>query len=439
MPATAPMPKEVAGCFTKAGDYGRYVISSGPYMLSGEDKLDTSSCSALKPISGFNPDQFMVFVRNPDYDASTDSPDVRANYVDGVVITIDTNTADIFDKIQSGNLDGTWSATTIPPKAVLQQYLTNPALKKNLHVNSGDRTWYITMNMLTPPFDDIHVRKAVNYVIDKQAIQKAWGGSVMGAIATSVEPPTVMPLTADYDPYPSPNHAGDVQAAKAEMKQSKYDTNGDGKCDASVCSNIIMVNRNFGAWLDMGPIIQSNLAEIGIHVTVRNLETGTAYTTIDTVSNLIPIASNAGWGKDYADPYTFAVLFDSSGITCTGAINYSNVGMSESQAKECGANVLAAWNAVTNNGAKPLPSVDAQGKKCYAMPLGDQRTQCWADFDKNLMENVVPWVPYLFAAAPEVTADSVTKYEFDQFSGATSFCQLAVNNGIDPTQVPVGG
>src|SRR6266516_3653477 len=37
MPATAPIPQEVAKCFTKAGDYGRYVISSGPYMLKGSE------------------------------------------------------------------------------------------------------------------------------------------------------------------------------------------------------------------------------------------------------------------------------------------------------------------------------------------------------------------------------------------------------------------
>src|SRR5215204_2267498 len=55
MPATAPIPQEVAKCFTKAGDYGRYVISTGPYMIQGSDKLDISSCKAMKPISGFDP------------------------------------------------------------------------------------------------------------------------------------------------------------------------------------------------------------------------------------------------------------------------------------------------------------------------------------------------------------------------------------------------
>ncbi len=43
----------------------------------------------------------------------------------------------------------------------------------------------------------------------------------------------------------------------------------------------------------------------------RELASSAAYTTIQTVKNKIPIALNAGWGKDYADAYTFAgPLFD---------------------------------------------------------------------------------------------------------------------------------
>jgi peptide/nickel transport system substrate-binding protein len=437
MPAAAAMPPEVAGCFKKAGEYGRYVISSGPYMIKGEDAMDTSSCDTLKPISGYDPDKFMVLVRNPAYDPATDSPDSRENNVDGVVITIDTNTEDIYNKIQSGDLDGNGYPAGEPPATILQQYLTNPDLKDRLQINSGDRTWYITMNLLVPPFDDIHVRKAVNYVINKAALQKAWGGPSHGEIGTSIEPPAVLGTTADYNPYASPNNEGDVAAAKNEMKQSKYDSNGDGKCDADVCNNVLMVSRNLAQWLDMDPTIQQNLAEIGINVKIRELETGTAYTTIAIVDNLIPIAVNAGWGKDYPDPYTFAVLFLSSGISCSGEVNYSETGMTEDQAKECGPKVLAAWNAATNNGANPLPSVDAKGNECYAL-LGDARTNCWTEFDKTLMEDVVPWVPYLWANAININASTMTKYEFDQFGGVVSYTHIAVNNGIDPNTVPVG-
>jgi peptide/nickel transport system substrate-binding protein len=435
MPATAPVPEEVAGCFKQAGAYGRYVISSGPYMIEGEDNLDISSCSTMKPLSGFDPTKFMVIVRNPNYDPSTDSPEVRENNVDGVVITIDTNTTDIYQKIQAGELDGNGYPAGEPPAPILRQYLTDPSLKPLLHVDSGDRTWYIYMNLLVPPFDDVHVRKAVNYVIDKSALQKAWGGPTHGDIATSIEPPSLLSTSTQIDPYATPNNAGDVQAAKDEMKQSKYDSNGDGKCDASVCNNLLMINRNYPPYSDMSPVIQSNLAEIGINVKVRELDSSTAYTTDQTVKNLVPIAANAGWGKDYADPSTFGVLFLSSGISCTGQINYSEIGMTKAQAKECG--VLPEWSAVTSNGANPLPSMDQKFNECAAL-TGQDRTNCWTEFDTTLMEDIVPWVPYLWATVINTNAPTVTKFEFDQNANTISYVHIAVNNGIDPTTVPVG-
>ena len=432
MPAAAPFPEEVAGCFTKAGDYGRYVISNGPYMLQGQDELDISSCDTLQPISGFDPDRFMVFVRNPNYDAATDSPEARSNNVDGVVITINTNTEDIYNKIQAGELDGNGYPAGQPPATILQQYLTNPDLQDRLHADSGDRTWYITMNVLVPPFDDVNVRRAVNFVINKDALLRAWGGETHGVVATSIEPPTVLETTADYNPYPTPNNEGDVAAAMDAMRESTYDSDGDGVCDADVCNNVLMISRNIPPWTDMNPVIQQNLAEIGIDVRIRELETSTAYTTIQTVENLIQIAVNAGWGKDYADPYTFAVLFESSGISCEGQINYSELGMTRDQAADCGPDVLAAWEQV-----QPVPSADDKIQECFAL-LDEERVACWTELDQLLMEEIIPWVPYLWATVININADSVTEFEFDQFAGVVSYSHIAVNNGIAPEEVPVG-
>jgi len=424
MPATAPIPKEVGDCFTKAGDYGRDVISSGPYMIAGEDQLDVSSCDTIKPISGFDPTKELTFVRNPNYDKSTDSPDVRSNNIDGVHVQIDTNTEDIFAKIENGELDGSWAST--PPAPVEQKYLTDPTLKDFLKIDSGDRTWYITMNNLVPPFDDVNVRRAVNYAIDKQALQQAWGGPPHGDIATHIMPPTVLDFGSEtYDPYQTPNEAGDANLAKKEMAKSKYDSNHDGVCDASVCKNVLFVNRNIVPHVNMTPSIQDSLSKIGLQLKVRELETGAAYTTIQTVKNLVPLAANAGWGKDYADPSTFAVLFDSSGISCEGQVNYAELGMNADQAKECG--VTDAFNAVKGE----MLNADSDIAKCNAL-TGDDRTQCWIQFDKDLMTKYVPWVPYLWANVFTIISPTVTKYEFDQFSGTLAWCHLAVNNKVDP-------
>jgi peptide/nickel transport system substrate-binding protein len=424
MPATGPIPQEVAKCSLKAGDYGRFVISSGPYMLNGADKLQTTSCSAMKPISGYDPTKKILLVRNPAYDQSTDN--LRTNNVDGISITIDTNINDIFNKVQQGTLDA--SFTNQPPKTILQQYLTQPDKKKLIHFDSGDRTWYITMNWATPPFDDIHVRKAVNLIMDKAAMLQAWGGSSFGQIATHIMPPIVLndQLKQDYDPYASPGFHGDQAKAADEMKQSKYDSNKDGTCDAPQCKNMVMINRNVTPWTDLEPVVVSSLAKIGIQVKPRELATSAAYTTIQTVKNNIPIALNAGWGKDYADPYTFAgPLMASTSIIPTGNTNYALVGLDASLAAKLGIKMPAGAT---------IPNVDADVNNCEKIPAVDpNRTTCWSNLDRKLMEQAVPWVPYLWANNPTVNNASLTHYEFDQFSGYISLTEIAVNNKINPS------
>jgi peptide/nickel transport system substrate-binding protein len=419
MPATAPIPQEVAKCFTKAGDYGRYVISSGPYMIQGSDKLDISSCEAMKPISGFDPSKQIVLVRNPNYDQATDN--LRSNYVDAIDISINTNVDDIFNKVQAGQLDS--SIVEPPPKPVLQQYVTDTAKKPYLHSNSSDATSYIFMNLTTPPFDDINVRKAANWIMDKAAIQQAYGGTTVGDVATHIWPPIVLGdrLGADYNPYATPDNKGDEAKAKEAMKQSKYDSDKDGVCDASACKNLVMINRNYTPYTDAEPVVVSSLQKIGIEVKPRELTTSAAYTTVQTVKNNIPIGLNARWGKDYADPYTFAVLLISAGITATGNNNFALVGLTPQQVSEFGVKLPS--------GAQ-IPSVDADVDACQKISNAepDQRNDCFANLDKKLMEQVVPWVPYFWQKQITITAPSMTKFEFDQFSGYLSVTQVAVNN-----------
>jgi peptide/nickel transport system substrate-binding protein len=413
MPAAGPIPQEVAKCSTKAGDYGRFLISSGPYMIQGSDKLSTSSCGAQKPISGFDPSKKLYLVRNPAYDQSTDN--LRENWVDGIKLDIDTNADDIFNKVEAGTLDSNF--TDDPPATVLQKYSTDPNKKKLLHVNDGDRTWYITMNWATPPFDDLHVRKAASYVMDKQSLQRAWGGAISGEIATHLLPPTVLhgKLGADYNPYPF-----DENKAKEEMKQSKYDTNKDGVCDASQCSNLVMINRNVPNWTTMEPVVVSSLAKIGIKVKPRELTSSAAYTTIQTVKNMIPIALNAGWGKDYPDPYSFTgVLFTTDAIIPTGNTNYPLTGLTPAKAAELGIKYPAGVQ---------IPNPSAEIEKCQTISDPSPRIDCFANIDKMLMETAVPWIPYLWNKVVYITAPSMTKYEFDQFSTEISVTHVAVSN-----------
>ena len=297
MPAAGPIPREVASCFTEAGEYGRYVVSSGPYMIEGSDAHDATSCDTLKPISGFDPDTSLTLVRNPDYDPATDTTEARENHPDGFEFRINTNVDDIFNKIAAGEIE---DAIASEPPEVLREYSQDEELQPFLHVNAGDRTWYITMNLTQPPFDDIHVRKATNFVMDKEGLRRAWGGPLFGEIANHIVPDVMLNDTlADYVPYPSEGDAGDVEAAMEEMKLSKYDTDQDGICDAPECKDVLYLTATDRLRQDMVPPTVASLEKIGITLNVRSVED--AYTPIQTVNENIPISGRAGWGKDYAD------------------------------------------------------------------------------------------------------------------------------------------
>ena len=416
MPAAAPVPEEVAGCFTKAGEYGRYLVSSGPYMIEGSDQQDATSCDTLEPLSGYDPNKHLLMVRNDDYDPETDDPAVREALPDGFEFTINTNSDDIFNKIEEGELDG---SPDIPTTEFIQKFSQDEELSDQLKIEAGDRTQYITLNLTEAPFDDLNVRKAANLVMDKDGILRTWGGETAGDIATHIMPPEMTggsPTAEEYDPYPSDGFAGDVDAAKAAMKESEYDSDGDGMCDSPECEGVILINRNYPPYSDMGPVIQASLAKIGIKVELRELETDAAYTTIQTPAEKIAIASNAGWGKDYADASTFAVLFDSRNIAETGNYNYSLVGITPAQAKEVGATAPSGT----------VPNVDEDIDACNEL-LDQERVDCWIALDETLMEEVVPWVPYLWTKNVDLIGPAVTQYEYDQFSGETAYAHIAVD------------
>ncbi len=413
MPATAPIPEEVAKCHTKAGEYGRYVISTGPYMIEGADKLDISSCNAQKPISGFNPNSGITLVRNPNYDPATDDPTVREAFPDRFEIGVNTNVDNIFDKIERGELEASYES---PPGAILRRYLEDPDSRDKLRINGGDRIWYMYMNLTTPPFDDVHVRRAMNLVMDLEGIQRAWGGPVQGSIPTHSLPQSMLDL-GDYEPFQKAPYAGDVEAAKAEMKLSAYDTDKDGLCDAPACANVLHINRNFAPWSSHSAIVTQSAAKIGVQLDTREASRSAAQAATGRPARAVPTSSGTGWGKDYADPSTFAVLWDGRNIIADGNTAQALVGLTAAKAKEVGATIPAS-------GAPP--SVDADIDACTAL-TGQERTDCWIALDKKITEEIVPWVPLVDSNNIDLLGPAVTKYGFDQFGAEIALAHVAVN------------
>jgi ABC-type transport system substrate-binding protein len=416
LPATAPIPKEVAGCFTKAGEYGRYLVATGPQMIEGSDEMLAGSCDALQPIPGFIPNQELTLTNNPDYDAATDSPEVRTNDLDVIHIEIGSDDGEVADEISSGDLTGTWAPVTSPE--TVDRYLADPELRPLLHSDVDGRTWYVGMNLLTPPFDDVHVRRAVNLVLDRTELRQRWGGAEFGQIATHVFPPTMLP-SATSDPASALDEGGSDAAARAEMARSRYDRDRDGRCDRDVCGNVVMGYDAFPPLVDLIPSLVDGLSGIGVQIKVLESDRPCYWGSNDTVNNLIPISMCENSFLSGADPAQFTAPFDSSGIRCEGQINTFEMGMRLEQARECDV------EDVYKDARDSLPSEDRRIARCSALS-DPESSACWAEFDRILMSDDIPMAPFLWSSTITVTSTAVTGYEFDQFSGTISLCHIGV-------------
>jgi peptide/nickel transport system substrate-binding protein len=415
MPATGPMPASITDCFEgQAGKYGQDLVSTGPYMIAGMDKVTASPCSAIKPASGFDGSTIYDLVRNPDYNPSTDH--FRKNYIDEFKFMVDASADDIYNKIDNGQLD--FAVSSIPPQEI-QKYCTPGHYSPQCHVNSGDRTWYMPMTLTTPPFDDIHVRKAMNWIMDKHSLVQAWGGSTLGSVSNHIIPDNVFSNQLNkYRPYGTVGDTGSTEKAKAAMKGSKYDTKNDGMCDAPQCKNVLLVVDTRLVDTKMLPIIVADAAKIGI--TFKQRVVNGAYPTLGSPANGVALSERPGWGKDYADASTFFIpLFASYDIIKSGNPNYSLVGLTPKIGKAVG-----AVGTLTG-----VPSIDSQIATCQKLvdtETSPARTKCWEDLDKYTMTKVVPWIPYLSAHVVVITSKNLTNYRFDQSFTTPAYSVLSV-------------
>ncbi|HYH27152.1 MAG TPA: ABC transporter substrate-binding protein, partial [Actinomycetota bacterium] len=362
------------------------------------------------------PGKSVVLVRNPSWDPETD--EIREAYIDRFEITIGGAGADNFNKIDRGELD--LHLDGVPPPQLLRKYQGSDELKERVHVNSADGTRYMSLNIARPPFDDINVRKAANLVTDKDGLRRIRGGELFGEIAGHIITDTLLNgLLDDYDPYATPNGQGDVEAAKEAMKQSKYDTDKDGICDAPVCQGVIGIQDEADPYPDQTALILENFKAIGIELDVKSGErTEFMYDTCENPAAEWALCMGPGWGKDYSDATTFGEpLFGSAAIGPDSCCNYALVG--------------ASPKLLRDNGypTTEVPSVDEDIARCDEMPVGDERVQCWADLDRKLMEEVIPWVPYLFDNDVFISGERVLNYQYDQFSGQPALEHMALAGG----------
>jgi peptide/nickel transport system substrate-binding protein len=355
LPGSAPVPKEYAAKYDegKRSTYGQHVVATGPYMVKND---------ASGKITGYQPGKRIEFVRNPNWDKSTD---YRPAYLDGFVFD-EGNDANVGNKkiLTSSNTVGNPTDLS-PPPAFLKQNLSK---KDNLIEGPfTGRVRYVAMNTTVKPFDDPNVRKAVAAGLDRQAMNTAFGGPSVGAVATHILTPGESGFEEaggnagpgnDFLASPS----GNADLAASYLKKAGFN---NGKYSGP---ELLMIVDNSSNQKAAAQVALDGFEKLGFKINFRPVTRDTMYAKYCGIpSSNTPLCPSVGWLKDFADPQTMLdPNFNGKNIVPANNVN---------------------WPELDD------PKINKQMDAGELLVDPAERAKAWADIDKQVTATaaVVPW------------------------------------------------
>tara|TARA_R110002124_G_scaffold286271_5_gene466697 strand:+ start:11001 stop:12740 length:1740 start_codon:yes stop_codon:yes gene_type:complete len=274
LPTSAPAPVEVLDYLPDGPDYRANFIASGPYTPDA-----------------YTPDSSLKLVRNPAWTSESDP--LRKAYVDEIELTFGVQPDAALQQLQSGDGDMTYDIT-IPP-AILQ-LLTATGDEKLMTVSSGN-TAFLFINTVSDNNDgalqNVLVRQALNYAIDKAAIVQQSGGPTVGQPVNGIFGPGVLGYH-EFNLYPSEDAKGDPAKARELLAEAGYP---DG-------ITLKMPFRNQNNEPAIAQTIQASMAAAGITLELTPVAPADYYSKfmtnpINTKEGTWDIAP-VGWTPDWA-------------------------------------------------------------------------------------------------------------------------------------------
>jgi peptide/nickel transport system substrate-binding protein len=421
LPEVAPIPTTPSGAGADEGqdDYGPFLVSSGPYSVEGSEEIDFSlPPEQRQPASGFVKDTSLTLVRNPSWRPGTDP--LRPAYADRIEGEF-LPPEEAATRVHRGEADVLMFPIIHPevPAEIRDAYRTDASLQTRLLVGSSDSIRYISLNLATPPLDDIHVRRAINYALDKAQLLEIFGGFLRARpIGHIIHDSMENNLLSNYDPYSTPGRRGDIAKAREEMAQSRYDADGDGVCDDPSCQNLLAVANQSPIIPaeETGEALRSDLDPLGIMLDVRVMPVERFFEQIVDPRNHIPMVIGVGWSKGFPNAEDFVGPLFSRAALEEGCCNYSLVGATPQELRRWGYDVTS------------VPSVEDKIGECHPL-VGIESIRCYAELDQLLSEQVVPWVPLISENSAFIVSDRVVAKSFDQFAVHPALDRIALAPG----------
>ena len=380
LPLTAPVPEDYAKPFDDraVSTYGLHQVATGPYMIKNNAAGNINGV-------GYKPGQLIDLIRNPNWDPGTDD---RLGCADEVRFQEGYQDPTVMAKtILSGAADA--NGDTPPPPAELRSILSSSTQRKQLFFTPTGGSRYVALNSTKPPFNKLDVRKAVAFVLDRNAMRLTRGGAVDGTIATHFIDPSFSNQGFDqaggasYNPFPSPNFSGDVAQAKELMKAAGY---ANGMFNGP---RITMAADNTPPGSDTAKVVAGDMAKIGFRTQIISVTHATMYTKYCNVPKNEPnVCPNVGWLPDFHEPQSIL------------------------DATFNGKNILPS-----NNSNWPLlndPTINAAMDRAEKTLDPSTRYEQWGKIDDQVVEHAaaVPWLwenyPTLFSSrvVPDLMVDN---------------------------------
>ncbi|WP_432892808.1 ABC transporter substrate-binding protein [Kribbella sp. CA-245084] len=239
MPAFSPVPKKAD---TDPAHYGEKPVASGPYQ-----------------VKSYAPGSKLELERNPNWDKSTDQ--ARTGLPDAIVLEMGLQPDVVNQRLIADAGDDKFAATTgvSVPAALIPTVSGNPAVKARVATSPSGALQYLAINTQRPALKNLQVRKAIEYAVDKQAVQVAEGGPEYGGdIASTLITPGIDGYNK-FDSYEAPP-AGDPDKAKQMLAAA----------GVSNLKLVLAADQTNG--LGVAQAIQQGLKRAGITATIKPLD-----------------------------------------------------------------------------------------------------------------------------------------------------------------------
>lgn len=275
-------PAYVLPASTPAREAKTPLPATGPYM-----------------VRDYKPGGNLRLVRNPYFHewSHVAQPD---GYPDQIVSEVGLKVGDAVKRIVAGHAGFLGNYGPLPAGIAQDIRMRDPGL---LHVHGALGTGWLAMNVRAAPFDDVRVRRALNYALDRRRMVQIYGGPTEARPACQILPPA-MPGYRPYCPYTRhPNPAGlwrGPDLAKARRLVAASGTKG---------MRVHVWNSNVpGAYLEESREAVRALRAIGYRASLRLLPTDEQFFKYTNDSRHHAQLVDAGWGADYPAASNFIAV-----------------------------------------------------------------------------------------------------------------------------------